>query len=55
MWAFVSLYVLAHVAAGLIEAQPTSWISRFSTAWAVPNMNNFRSCAALLAPVDQLQ
>jgi hypothetical protein len=33
MWALLSLYLLAYVAAGLIEArarpQPTSWISRF--------------------------
>ena len=48
MWALVSLYVLAHVAAGLIEAgldpsRPRGF--RVFDCLGSPYMNNFRSCA----------
>src|SRR6266702_49670 len=49
MWVLVSLYVLAYVAAGLIEAgsnpsRPRGF--RVFDCLCSPYMNNFRSCAA---------
>jgi hypothetical protein len=48
MWTLVSLYLLAHVAAGLIEAgfepsRPRGF--RVFDCLGSPYMNNFRSCA----------
>jgi hypothetical protein len=51
MWTLVSLYLLAHVAAGLIEAgfepsRPRGF--RVFDCLGSPYMNNFRSCATFL-------
>lgn len=47
MWALLSLYVLAHVAAGLIEAGFNPSRPRGFRVFCLgsPYMNNFRSCA----------